>query len=273
MTGPVPGVPLGAGREAEVFAWGDDRALRLYRDSVPHERIEQEKRALEAARACGAPAPAVYETITVEGRHGLVMELVDGPDQLTVLEQRPWTVFGAARRLGELHATLHEARSPVELRTLSDLLREHIAAARDLPVALAAGALAELADLPGGDRLCHGDFHPGNVLLSARGAVVIDWTNGARGDPMADVARTLMLLRLGELPPDSSAAFRVLDRVGRRIIVAGYLRAYRRRRSIDEALVARWIPVRAAARLAEGIEGERPALLAIVESRFGGTGG
>jgi hypothetical protein len=58
---------------------------------------------------------------------------------------------------------------------------------------------------------------------------------------------------------------RVLARVGRRSLVAGYLRAYARRLPLDRALVARWRPVMAAARLAEDIEAERDYLL--LESR------
>lgn len=45
------------------------------------------------------------------------------------------------------------------------------------------------------------DFHPDNVLLAARGPVIIDWPDATRGQPLADVARTSLLLRLGGLPP------------------------------------------------------------------------
>ena len=41
-----------------------------------------------------------------------------------------------------------------------------------------------------GDKLCHGDFHPGNVLLTEKGAVVIDWMTASICNPWADMART-----------------------------------------------------------------------------------
>src|SRR3546814_7594415 len=63
-------------------------------------------------------------------------------------------------------------------------------------------ALPILDALPDGDRLCHGDYHPGNVIETAGGPVVIDWPAVTRGHPDADYARTLLLLRLGE-PPSS----------------------------------------------------------------------
>ena len=36
--------------------------------------------------------------------------------------------------------------------------------------------------------LCHGDFHPFNVMLSPRGPIVIDWNNAHIGNPLEDVA-------------------------------------------------------------------------------------
>ena len=45
----------------------------------------------------------------------------------------------------------------------------------------------KLAD---GDTLCHGDFHPGNILLSGDGAFIIDFMNVCCGNYLYDVART-----------------------------------------------------------------------------------
>ena len=95
--------------------------------------------------------------------------------------------------------------------------------------------------------------------------VLIDWTNAMRGDPTADVARTRLMLSLGELPPGTSLLLRAMALVGGRILVSLYLRSYRRQRPLDMALVARWEIAQAAARLAEGIEGETPHLLAFLE--------
>ena len=35
--------------------------------------------------------------------------------------------------------------------------------------------LAWLDTLPDGQRFCHGDYHPGNVILTKAGPIVIDW--------------------------------------------------------------------------------------------------
>src|ERR671924_42075 len=83
-----------------------------------------------------------------------------------------------------------------------------------LTAAAAAGAPAPgvLEQLPDGDRLCHGDFHPANVLVGKRGPVAIDWHRAARGDPMGDLARSRVILAAGFVPPKSPWLVRHLDR-------------------------------------------------------------
>jgi hypothetical protein len=90
---------------------------------------------------------------------------------------------------------------------------------------------------------------------------VIDWTNGTGGDPAADVARTILLAGDGTLPDDAPSVLRLVASFARRLLVAGYLRAYARVAPLDRAVVDRWLPVWAAARLAEDIASERAFLL------------
>ena len=97
--------------------------------------------------------------------------------------------------------------------------------------------------------------------------MVVDWTLAARGDPTADVARQPLMIRLGELPPGTPVVIRIGNRFGRGTFLRLYLRSYRRRRPIDDSTWTRWQVVQAAARFAEGIEGEYPALLRFLESR------
>ena len=253
------------GREAEMFAWEDGAILRLMREPGAEGRNQGQAAAMEAARSRGVRVPAVLGATTVVGRPGLIMERIDGPDLLTLIGRRPWTVFRVARICGEVHAGLHEVRAPGVIPPLKETLKRRMAAAGRLPKRLAAFAVEVLDGLPDGDSLCHGDFHPANILMAGDEPVLIDWTNTMRGDPAADVARTRMIIRLGEAPPGTSFALRALTFVGRNLLLSLYLRSYRNVRPLDMDAVKRWgIPI-AAARLAEGIEEEVPRLLAFLE--------
>ena len=262
------GPKLGEGREAEIFAWRDGSVLRLMRDPGHEDRLRREADAVRAAAAGGAPVPAIGEIVWVDGRPGIVMERVDGPDQLTLLARRPWKVISAAKTLGSLHAQLHDVPAPDELPGLAAQIRERIESNERLPAHLAEFALRELDALPGGDRLCHGDLNPANVLMGRDGPKMIDWVNASRGEPHADVARTLLLLRMGTPPPGTARVLAGLEGAGRRVIARDYLREYRRRRAFDAALLDRWQTVRAADRFWEGIIEEDDALIRLLESRL-----
>ena len=60
---------------------------------------------------------------------------------------------------------------------------------------------------PRGDALLHLDYHPLNVLAhGGRITAVLDWANARAGDPRADFARTITVLRLSPAPPGAQPA-------------------------------------------------------------------
>jgi hypothetical protein len=222
---------------------------------------------MRAAAGAGVRVPAVREITTVDGRPGLVLERIEGTDMLTIVGKQPWLVFSVGAQSGRIQAGLHEVRAPEEIPPLRAALRGRIERAAPLPQELARFALDVLDELPDGDRICHGDLHPGNIMRTAGAPVLIDWTNVTRGDPAADFARTNLMVRMGDVPPGSPLVIRYGAIVARGLMRSSYVRAYRRARPLDLALAARWeIPV-AAARVAEGIESENPKLIKLLEER------
>jgi aminoglycoside phosphotransferase (APT) family kinase protein len=252
---------VGEGREAEVFALDGGRVLRLARRADGALMIDRERAALLAATEAGVPSPEVYERVEVDGRPGLVVERLGSRNLLLEIGERPWRVAAVSRSLGLLHARMHGAVVTTGLPTVHERLRERLESAR-VPAELRQRGIERLDRLPQGDRLCHGDFHPANVLVRPGGEpVAIDWTGASRGDPSADVANSLLIIRHGTVGPDATRAVAALARVGRRVLWAGYKRSYARGRAIDEAAVRSWLPVVATGRLAEDIAGERRTLL------------
>jgi len=51
-----------------------------------------------------------------------------------------------------------------------------------------------------GKCIVHLDLHPMNVMLAARGPVVIDWANASRGHALSDACLTYVLLTCPEVP-------------------------------------------------------------------------
>src|SRR3972149_1488832 len=165
MTTPMqPLRKIAEGREAEIFAWRDAAVLRLLRSPNAQRQVEWEAQAMRAAAAAGVRVPAVHSTTTVDGRPGLIMERIDGIDMLAIVGKQPWQVFSVGALSGRIHAALHEVIAPEALPSLRDVLRGRIERFARAPRHLAEFALSLLNGLPDGDRLCHGDFHPGNIM-------------------------------------------------------------------------------------------------------------
>src|SRR6266581_1668189 len=135
-------------------------------------------------------APRLRDVVTVDGRPGLVAERIVGSDLMSLLTGSPWLFLRAATAMATTHAAMHECQAPASLPQLNDELRQRIELAPILRTDLASYALDVLDGLPAGDRLSHGDFHPGNMMGTWETLAVIDWGDASRGDPLADVART-----------------------------------------------------------------------------------
>ncbi len=256
----VLGPRLGVGREADVYAWGDAAVVKLYRPGFGGHRVEAA--ALRSLNG-GGIAPRLLDVVNRDGRTGLVLERFDGPDMLTLLQRQPWRVLGLAGVLATAHLAVHRVAAPAELPDLRRVLAARIRDA-GLPAHLRDFATRVLDGLPDGDRLCHGDYHPGNVLVAADRTAVIDWAGAARGVPEADHARTLLLLRWADPLPGTPLLSRALIGAGRSLLAHRYAQTYRRG-SPPMRQVPSWLVVHAAARLSEGIQVEHAMLIGMLD--------
>ena len=255
---------IGAGRTAEVYGWNDGHVLKLFHATMPFASVVAEARFAEIVTAAGLPAPAAAEPlIEVHGRHGIVYARVDGPTMLALLANEPQRMEELASVFGALHAQMHRSAG-ISLPNQRAALERAIAYAPALPEHLRGRALQHLARLPGGDTICHGDFHPDNIVMTAQGPAIIDWMTATCGNPAADVARTTLLFRTAVAPERDRVRAAVLEEVRDRFY-AIYRRAYEAELPLAQAEVEAWLPVLAAARLAEGVPEEEDRLLRIVE--------
>lgn len=167
----MAGELIARGRSADIFDAGDGRVLRRNRTwAVPRH----EPAVMRAVRAAGYPVPEVF---SVDDRE-MLLERVTGVDLLKQIEKTPWR----ARRFGALLADLHRRLAAIAVD----------------PAVVQSGDVAMIGDhVP--PAYVHGDLHPGNVMLTATGPVVIDWEGARLGPPDADVAITWLLLDVADL--------------------------------------------------------------------------
>jgi hypothetical protein len=101
------GSPIAYGRTAEIFAWRNEKVLKLFYDWFSLADIEAELRIAQTIRTNGLPVPLVGGIVRVNGRHGLTYQRMEGFSMFDMMLRRPWNILFYARRVAELHARLH----------------------------------------------------------------------------------------------------------------------------------------------------------------------
>jgi len=261
--------PLAVGLTAEIYFWEEGWVLKLFKEGFSKAEVREEARLTEAARRADLPVPAVGEVLEVSGRYGFLCERVEGPSLMDLVARKPWRYRKYARLLAQLQRKMHRLEGGEELPSQYDRLERKIRSATNLPAGLRRAALGTLKDLPRGDRLCHGDFHPGNVLMEGGQPVLIDWNDATRGNPWADFARSLLVMEKGR-PPEEVAPYEkwiisLLKRLFQRAYRGDYLKLGRG--EVDREAIEEWKTVNAAARLSENVP-EGQELLLFLERKL-----
>jgi len=258
------GPRIARGRTAEIFLWENSRILKLFLEGFPARLVEYEARVTGAAHTAGLPVPAVEGVVELDGRTGIVFERLDGTTIDGPKLVMPWILARYARISAELHVAMHSCELP-EAISQRERLEQDIRKAPGLPADTREAVLKVLQQLPDGNALCHNDFHPGNVIISSRGPIIIDWMTATRSNPLADIARTSLLLRISTRAGVGALERRISNLGGSRFYSV-YQRKYLELRPVSPRQISAWLPVMAAARLAEPIPEERQRLLALIET-------
>jgi len=209
-------------------------------------RVAREAAVQGAVAETGFPAPRVLHVCLDRGPLGgpfTIMPLVPGTTIVDAIASPSLFLFRAPVLMAETHARLHALEPSLLYRALASaalpagpegtraflaMLRDELTAAPDAGLEAGLEWLEARVPVPNAiPVICHLDFHPLNILVD-RGQVtgVVDWANGALGDPAFDVGTTIMLMTLGPLSVPGFLEGPVA--AGRRWAARRYLSAYQK---------------------------------------------
>jgi hypothetical protein len=267
LTTTIPGPLIAKGRTSEVYAWQEKQVLKLFYDWCPPHWIQHEIDIGHVMRTMVLSTPKMLDTVKINGRQGIIYERVEGLTMLGLLNSKPWLVRDFARQLAELQTQIHQ-QDGSSLHPVRSSLKATILQVENLPSNLKTSILQLLEKLPDGSALCHFDLHPGQVLITAEGPVVIDWMTACQGHPLADVARSSIIFSIGQVP-GARTVKRVIFDLLRGLFYRTYLSRYLELHpGFTREAVTTWMVPVAAGRLKEGIPGEEENLLKFIQTHL-----
>ena len=164
---------IGSGNTAMIQKETETIVRKQFHDSIPLAAIQREFQNHQRIHQDFPMTPQVYDCVDQSIR----MEYLQGESLGDLMQRHPLRVWGYMTTMVTLQKRLH-ALSIDGLPLLQERYPGHTARVT-------------------GRSLCHGDFHPYNLLLVKKELYVIDWMDASIGNPMMDVARTFLLIRYG----------------------------------------------------------------------------
>lgn len=193
---------IGEGNTAAVYEWEDGTVLKLFVKGYPKSAVEREFLNAKAINVMNFAKPKAYEIFCYEEQVGIIYDRVEGETLLDWV-LKTGDLQECAKYMARLHKTIVQ-NSVSNVPDYKQFLKSNILNAAAINLVERARVFAALDKLKDGNTLCHGDFHPGNILLSNGDTVVIDFMNVCRGDFLYDVARTVFLVEYTPVPAEAN---------------------------------------------------------------------
>jgi uncharacterized protein (TIGR02172 family) len=264
---------IAEGRTAEIFQHSHESVIKLYRSGFPKEANTYEYEITKQIASLGIPVPQVNGLVEIEERVGIIFEYINGKPLLQKMVENPLALDDFAEMLADMHVMLHRFENPANeggkhFRQQKEVLASNIHQAAQLSLDERDAILQCLEELLTGNRVCHGDFHPDNVMVGEK-RWIIDWTDGMIGNPAGDVARTLLLLRYGTLPDAAPDHVKEQLQGMRERIGDVYVKHYLTHSNLRFEEIDQWLLPIAAARLTDWIpEEEKEQLTSVIRERL-----
>lgn len=189
---------IGVGNTATVYEWEEGKVLKLFYQGYPKEAVEREFNNAKAIRNMDFSKAKAYEISLLEERMGIVYDRVEGESLLDWV-MRTGDVQECAVYMAKLHKAIVKNRIS-NVPNYKEFLKCNIVNSISANLKKREEVLQMLDKLLDGNTLCHGDFHPGNILISDGHTIVIDFMNVCHGDFLYDVARTVFLVEYTPVP-------------------------------------------------------------------------
>ncbi len=210
-----------------------DKMIKVF--SEAYSKAEVLNEALNTARVeeTGLNIPKLHAVTMVDGKWAIVNDFIEGKTLQQLMDENPDQLDVYLNRFVDIQLEVLRHSCPL-LNALTDKLQKRISAS-GLEATTRYDLHCRLDSMHGHRKLCHGDFNPSNVIITPDDkAYIIDWNHATQGNASADVARSYLLFYLD----------------GKVDVAEKYINLYCKKSDTAKQYVQKWIPIVAAAQLA-----------------------
>ena len=227
-------------KATKVFAKTYNKSDVLY-EALNTSRVED----------AGVNIPKLLEVAVTDGKWSITSEYVEGPTLTQLIEKYPDKADDYIKKMVEYQISFQKKSNPL-LLVLKDKMIRQINSIEELDNSVKYELLTRLNSMKNHTKLCHGDYCPDNIIVTAdakgniKEITAVDWVHATQGNASADIANTFLLLKLqfgdkSDIPEKYISAFCELTNTKR-------------------SYVNEWLPLVAAARLTNNKAEEKELL-------------
>lgn len=220
-----------------------DFTVKVFNENYSKANVLNE--ALNQARVeeTGLKVPKLHEVKKIDGKWAIVTDYIEGKTLEELMNEHPEKMDEYIARLVEIQMEVlsHKVN---HLNKLRDKMHTKISSA-DIDATTRYELHTRLDATPKHNKVCHGDFHPSNIIITENDeAYIIDWAHVTQGNGAADAARVYLLFTLEEKREEAEK----------------YIELFCKKTDTAKQYVQKWIPIVAASQLTKGIKGEEELL-------------
>ena len=233
---------VASGSQADIYK-NDYMAIKLFKKQVPKSYVEYEMNLQKMAFELRLPVPEIYNIVEIEGKHGIVMEYINGVSVGELIFKNQENMQKYLIKSIEIQMQINNIITD-KFPLMKDKLIRQIISTKELNDADKDKILKKLNNMLFESKLCHGDFHLFNLLETSKDIKVIDWVDSSSGSVEADICRTYLL-------------YKIINEVLAEIYIENYCKIS----GVSKENIMNWLPYIAAARLSEGRDDKENKML------------
>lgn len=216
-----------------------DLCIKVFDSGFSKADVLNEALNLARIEETGLNTPKIHEVTCIDGQWAIVYDYIEGKTLEQLIQENPDKFDEYLELFVDLQLEVHSKRCPLLTKLKDKMDRKMVEA--DLDPTVRYELRHRLEGMPKHKKVCHGDFTPGNIIITPDGTpYILDWSHATQGNASADVARTYLRYCLS----------------GKEDIANKYLDLFCKKSDTAKQYVQKWMPIVAASQSVKGHEHE-----------------